>query len=121
MPSPLFCEALGLFSVVIERLQAGPRFLLRQCFHIATSQNQIGPILDILQQIGRQPAVDMAAASTEFAGLPGCDAETLPPHQDFQASRRGRVVFTPAGVRTVNSFALSYVTDPDGRLNDGEI
>src|SRR5438094_5465713 len=83
------------------------RFLLRQCFHIASSQNQIGPILNKLQQTDRYPAVDMAAASTELAGLPECSAETLPPHPHFhlQASRRAGVL-SAGGVRIVNGYAL---------------
>src|SRR6266487_6016107 len=92
-----------------------PHSLLRQCFHIASSQNQIGPVLDKLQQTNRYPAVDMAAASTELAGLPECSAETLPPHPHFhlQASCRAGMVFSAAGVRIVNGYALLYVTEPD--------
>jgi len=77
----------------------------------------------MLQQTDRDPAVDMAAASTELAGLPECIAETLPPHPHFhlQAFRRAGVVFSAAGLRIVNGYALLYVTDPDGRLNDLEI
>jgi len=59
----------------------------------------------------------MAAASTEIAGLPGCNAETRPPHQDFQL----QASFSPPGVRIGSGYALLYVTDPDGRLNDLEI
>src|SRR5438874_13600418 len=90
-------------------------FLLRQCFHIASSQNQIGPILDKLQQTDRYPAVDMAGASTELAGLLESSAETLPPHPHFhlQASRRAGRVFSAAGGRIVNGYALLCVTEPD--------
>lgn len=65
----------------------------------------------------------MAAALTVLAGLPGCDAKTLPPYENFhlQTSRRARVVFSPAGVRIGNRYALFHVTDPDGRLNNLKI
>ena len=109
-----------LYSVSVKRLNEQvkrnrKRFLLRQCFHVASSQNQIGPILNKLQQTDRYPAVDMAGASTELAGLPQCSAETLPPHPHFhlQASRRAGV-FSAAGVRIVNGYALLYVTELDG-------
>ena len=59
----------------------------------------------------------MAAASTEIAGLPGCNAETLPPQQDFQL----QASFSPPGVRIGSRYSLLYVTDPDSRLNDLEI
>ena len=90
--------------------------MLGHFLHVASSQNHVAFFLDIYEQIGRHPPVDMTAAVTKAANLPGCHAETFPAYEDFHIQPSlvdPRADFSPGGNRILIAYPANALLRGD--------